>query len=54
VSPAKITDIAIPIIAIYDANKPNFFLIEISLLNPKNNVMMKYGATNAFVKNERM
>ncbi len=54
VSPENMTMAEIPIIAIYDIRRKIFFLIEIEDLPAKNNVIMKYGATNALVKKERM
>ena len=54
VSPENMIEIDIPITIMYDDNIPNFFFVEISVLDAKNNVIIKYGATNAFVKKERM
>ena len=53
-SPENIITVAIVIIAMYDPNKENFVFFEIELRPAKNNVMTKYGATNAFVKNDKM
>ena len=54
VSPENMTTAEIPIIAIYEVKRKNFFLVEIEDLVAKNSVMIKYGATNAFVKKERI
>ena len=54
VSPEKMTIAEIPIIATYDIRRKNFFLVEIEVLPAKNNVIMKYGATNALVKKDRI
>ena len=54
VSPENMTTAEIPIIAIYEIKRKNFFLVEIEDLVAKNSVMIKYGATNAFVKKERI
>ena len=54
VSPEKMTMAEIPIIATYDIKRKIFFLVEMELLPAKNNVMTKYGATNALVKKDRI
>ena len=54
VSPEKITMAEIPIIATYEIKRKTFFLVEMEVLPAKNNVMTKYGATNALVKKDRI
>ena len=54
VSPENTTKIAIPIMIIYDISIANFFFCEIEVLEVKNKVIKKYGATNALVKKERI
>ncbi len=54
VSPENTTRAEIPIIAIYDIRRKIFFLFEIEVLAAKNSVIIKYGATNALVKKERI
>ena len=54
VSAENITIPEIPIISAQDAIKANFFFVDNVVLAVKNNVIMKYGATNAFVKNDRI
>ena len=54
VSPENMTTTEIPIIVIYDIRRKIFFLVEIEVLPAKNNVIMKYGATNALVKKDRI
>ena len=54
VSPENTTRIDMPIITEYDTKSVIFFFLEIDVLAAKNSVIIKYGATNALVKNERM
>ena len=42
------------IIPIYEKMITIFFFEDIELLAVRNNVMTKYGATNAFVKNDKI